>query len=84
MKHARRLRPDTRLGPWLYTVARNLHVSYIRSRLLEDSAAGLTRREIAERRGVHVDTVSRIRTRKQLHTRGAPARGSSVFAWSPA
>jgi len=37
--HARRLRPDTRLGPWLFTVARNLHVSYVRSRLLEDSTA---------------------------------------------
>jgi len=39
VKHARRLRPDTRLGPWLFTVARNLHVSYRRSRMLEDSAA---------------------------------------------
>ena len=40
--HARRLRPDTRLGPWLFTVARHLHASYCRSRLLEDShAAGL-------------------------------------------
>lgn len=38
VKHARRLRPDTRLGPWLFTVARNLYVSYLRSRLLEDSA----------------------------------------------
>jgi RNA polymerase sigma-70 factor (ECF subfamily) len=37
--HARRLRPDTRLGPWLFTVARNLHASYCRSRLLEDSHA---------------------------------------------
>jgi DNA-directed RNA polymerase specialized sigma24 family protein len=27
-----------RLGPWLFTVARNLHVSYQRSRVLEDSA----------------------------------------------
>lgn len=35
--HARRLRIDTRLGAWLFTVARNLHVSYLRSRLLEDS-----------------------------------------------
>ena len=36
------LRPDTRLRPWLFTVARNLYVSYRRSRLLEDShAAGL-------------------------------------------
>ena len=38
VKHASRLRADTRLGPWLFTVARNLHVSYCRSRLLEDSA----------------------------------------------
>jgi RNA polymerase sigma-70 factor, ECF subfamily len=42
VKHARRLRPDTRLGPWLFTVARHLHANYRRSRLLEDShAAGL-------------------------------------------
>ena len=37
--NARRLQPDTRLGPWLFTVARNLHVSYCRSRMLEDSQA---------------------------------------------
>ena len=34
---APRLRPDTRLGPFLFTIARNLHVSYCRSRMLEDS-----------------------------------------------
>jgi RNA polymerase sigma-70 factor (ECF subfamily) len=39
VRHAHRLNEDTRLGPWLFTVARNLHVSYIRSRVLEDSAA---------------------------------------------
>jgi RNA polymerase sigma-70 factor (ECF subfamily) len=39
VKHAQRLGADTRLGPWLFTVARNLHVSYVRSRMLEDSAA---------------------------------------------
>ncbi len=40
--NAPRLRADTRLGPWLFTVARNLHASHCRSRLLEDShAAGL-------------------------------------------
>jgi RNA polymerase sigma-70 factor (ECF subfamily) len=33
------LQTDTRLGPWLFTVARNLYVSYRRSRLLEDSHA---------------------------------------------
>lgn len=42
VRHAPRLRADTRLGPWLYTVARNLHISYVRSRMTEDSAvAGL-------------------------------------------
>jgi RNA polymerase sigma-70 factor (ECF subfamily) len=37
--HAPRLRPDTRLAPFLFTIARNLHVSYCRSRLLEDAYA---------------------------------------------
>ena len=49
--HAGRLQPDTRLGPWLFTVARNLHVSYRRSRLLEDwddaGAAGMWSRGAA-------------------------------------
>ena len=35
--HAARLQPDTRLGPWLFTVARNVYNSYRRSRLIEDS-----------------------------------------------
>ena len=43
--HAPRLRPDTCLGTWLFTVARNLYLSYRRSRLIEDAgsveAAGL-------------------------------------------
>ena len=40
--HAPRLRPDTRLAQWLFTVARHLHVSHCRSRLLENAhAAGL-------------------------------------------
>ena len=40
---AAELRADTRLGPWLFTVARNLYVSHRRSRALEDShTAGLT------------------------------------------
>ena len=34
---APKLRPDTNLGPFLFTVARNLYVSYCRSRLMEDS-----------------------------------------------
>src|SRR3954468_19086831 len=37
--HAGRLRADTRIGPWLFTVARHLHASYCRSRLLADSHA---------------------------------------------
>ena len=37
VNRADRLKPDTRLGPFLFTVARNLYLSYCRSRLLEDS-----------------------------------------------
>jgi RNA polymerase sigma-70 factor, ECF subfamily len=36
---AHTLNSDTRLGPWLFTVARNLYISYCRSRFLEDSHA---------------------------------------------
>ena len=35
--HADRLRPDTSLGPWLFTVARNLYLSECRARVLEQS-----------------------------------------------
>lgn len=35
--HATRLHPETRLGPWLFTVAHNLYVSYCRSRAIEQS-----------------------------------------------
>src|SRR5262245_19068887 len=31
------LREDTRLGPWLFTVARNLYITYCRARVLEES-----------------------------------------------
>ena len=37
VSHAARLRHDTNLAGWLFTVARNLHTSYCRSRLIEDS-----------------------------------------------
>ncbi|HTM20133.1 MAG TPA: RNA polymerase sigma factor, partial [Kofleriaceae bacterium] len=39
-RHSHRLREDTRLGPWLFTVARNLHTSHRRW-----SLADLVRRE---------------------------------------
>ena len=39
VEHADRLRDDTRLAPWLFTVARNLYVTYCRSRILEDAHA---------------------------------------------
>ena len=35
--HAPKLKPDTSLAAFLFTIARNLHVSYCRSRHLEDS-----------------------------------------------
>ena len=42
VSHANRLRPDTHLGAWLFTVARNLYISYQRARAFEDSqAAGI-------------------------------------------
>jgi len=34
-----RLRPDTRVGPWLFTVARNLYYSHCRSRALSEAAS---------------------------------------------
>jgi RNA polymerase sigma-70 factor (ECF subfamily) len=37
--HAGRLDSETRLGPWLFAVARNLHISYCRSRAIEERAA---------------------------------------------
>ena len=37
---ARRLRADTRLGPWLFAVARNLYYSACRSRLLDEGCGG--------------------------------------------
>jgi RNA polymerase sigma-70 factor (ECF subfamily) len=40
--HAPRLRDDTRLAPWLFAIARNLYVSYCRSRALDyDVLAGV-------------------------------------------
>jgi RNA polymerase sigma-70 factor (ECF subfamily) len=39
VRHAGRLDPDTRLAPWLFTVARNLYISYCRNRALDDAAA---------------------------------------------
>ena len=39
VRHARALQPDTRIGPWLFTVARNLHVSYCRTRAVESQVA---------------------------------------------
>jgi RNA polymerase sigma-70 factor (ECF subfamily) len=35
--HADRLRPGTSLGPWLFTVARNLYLSECRGRVFEQS-----------------------------------------------
>ena len=39
VEHAHRLREDTHLGPWLYTIARNLYVSHCRARLVDDPSA---------------------------------------------
>jgi RNA polymerase sigma-70 factor (ECF subfamily) len=39
VKHAPALLPDTRLGPWLFTVARNLYWTYRRDSLVEETSA---------------------------------------------
>jgi len=39
VRHADSLRPDTRLGPWLFTVARNLYWSHRRASLLHEASA---------------------------------------------
>jgi RNA polymerase sigma-70 factor (ECF subfamily) len=39
--HADQLSPDTRLGPWLFTVARNVHVTWCRARAVERRAAAM-------------------------------------------
>jgi len=39
VRHAPTLRPDTQIGPWLFTVARNLYWSYRRDSLVEETAA---------------------------------------------
>jgi RNA polymerase sigma factor (sigma-70 family) len=40
VRHAERLEPDTELGAWLFTVARNLHASHCRTRALETEVGG--------------------------------------------
>ncbi len=37
VERAPKLRPDTQIGPFLFTVARNLFISYCRSRLIEET-----------------------------------------------
>ena len=39
VRHARTLRDDTRIGPWLFTVARNLYWSHRRALLVEENWA---------------------------------------------
>jgi RNA polymerase sigma-70 factor (ECF subfamily) len=39
VQYASTLRPDTRFGPWLFTVARNLYWSHRRASLIEESRA---------------------------------------------
>jgi RNA polymerase sigma factor (sigma-70 family) len=39
VRHAPRLTPDTRIGPWLFTVARNLYWSARRDSLVEETSA---------------------------------------------
>jgi len=39
VKNANQLHADTRLGPWLFTVARNVHITWCRARAVETRTA---------------------------------------------
>ena len=39
VRNAGQLHADTRLGPWLFTVARNVHITWCRSRAMESRAS---------------------------------------------
>ncbi len=67
---ARHLRPDTRLGPWLFTVARNLHISYCRIAVARSDAHGGSHRTLALRH----DAVVAVRGNRR---RGVGSAGSS-------
>lgn len=41
IEHSNRLKPDTQLAPWLFTIARNLYLRYCRTPVLD---GGLTAR----------------------------------------
>jgi RNA polymerase sigma-70 factor (ECF subfamily) len=61
--HSAGVRDDTRIGPWVFTIARNLAVSFHRSRLLEDER--ITQYSFAHYRGSAVtpfETVSADQT----------------------
>jgi RNA polymerase sigma-70 factor, ECF subfamily len=80
--HAARLRPDTKLGPWLFTVARNLHVSWCRSRLLEDTslAVGLDLWPVASRPSPFEETAANEFERRLESTlAGLPAAYREVL-----
>jgi len=38
VRHARLLKSDTRLGPWLFTVARNLYWTHVRASLVQEAS----------------------------------------------
>ena len=77
VSHAPKLRPDTNLGAWLFTVARNLHVSYRRSRLLEDAgsadAAGLWSMNAAPPSPLDLAEASEMERRIAAALAGLPA-----------
>ncbi len=54
-QHARRLRADTRLGAWLFTVARNLALSAARRRAWQELRVGVLRLVPEQRRIVPPD-----------------------------
>jgi RNA polymerase sigma-70 factor (ECF subfamily) len=75
--HASRLRDDTCLAPWLFTIARHLYVSYCRSRALDyDGMSGFHLWALpppAVRTPFEVAAASELQRRVELALAGLPA-----------
>lgn len=71
--HAPGLRDDTRLAPWLFTIARNLYASYCRSRLLDyEVVAGLWPVQPAEPSPFEVAAAGELQKRVEVALASLP------------
>ncbi|MEW5982893.1 MAG: RNA polymerase sigma factor [Acidobacteriota bacterium] len=83
VRHAERLRPDTCLGPWLYTVARNLYLNYCRSRAtdetVESAACGLWPQSPAQATPFEIAAASELERHIERAIARMPSRHREVL-----